>query len=64
MSVSINTDDRGIFDTSIEEEYALLDLALEKEVNRDGEHRYPPRYVYEWLENIRKMGFEQRFRKK
>lgn len=64
MSVSINTDDRGIFDTSIEEEYALLALALEKEVNRDGEHRYPPRYVYEWLENIRKMGFEQRFRKK
>ena len=64
MSVSINTDDRGIFDTSIEEEYALLALAVEKEVNSDGTPRYSPRYVYEWLDNIRKVGFEQRFRKK
>lgn len=63
MSVSINTDDRGIFDISIEQEYALLALALEKEVDANNEKRYQPRYVYKWLENIREMGFEQRFRK-
>lgn len=64
MSVSINTDDRGIFDTSIEEEYALLALALEKEVDENHQRRYQPRYIYEWLNNIRKMGFEQLFQKK
>lgn len=63
MSVSINTDDKGVFDTSIEEEYALLALALEKEKDRDNHIRYQPRYIYEWLENIREIGFEQQFRK-
>lgn len=64
MSISVNTDDRGIFDTSIEEEYALLALALEKEKDRNNNPRYQSRYVYEWLNNIRKMGFEQQFKKK
>lgn len=59
LSVSINTDDRGIFDTSIEEEYALLALALEKEKDKNDNPRYQPRYIYEWLDNIREMGFEQ-----
>lgn len=63
MSVSINTDDRGIFDTSIEQEYALLALALEKEIDGNQERRYQPRYVYQWLDNIREMGFEQKFKK-
>ena len=63
MSVSINTDDRGIFDTSIEQEYALLALALEKELDDQQNRRYQPRYVYKWLDNIREMGFEQRFKK-
>jgi len=63
VSVSINTDDRGIFDISIEQEYALLALALEKELDANNEKRYQPRYVYKWLENIREMGFEQRFKK-
>ena len=63
MSVSINTDDCGIFDISIEQEYALLALALEKEVDSTNEKRYQPRCVYKWLENIREMGFEQRFKK-
>lgn len=63
MSVSINTDDRGLFDTSIDEEYALLALALEKEIDENHHPRYQPRYIYEWLNNIRKMGFEQQFNK-
>ena len=63
VSVSINTDDRGIFDTSIEDEYALLALALEKERTMDGQKRYDSPDVYEWLNNVRKQGFEQQFRK-
>lgn len=64
VSVSINTDDRGVFDTSIEAEYALLALALEKELNAQNAPRYDSREIYAWLDNIREMGFEQGFRVK
>lgn len=61
LSVSINTDDLGVFGTSIENEYALLAIALEKEKDENGNKKYKSRYIYEWLESIRKMGEEQRF---
>lgn len=61
ISVSINTDDKGIFDTSIELEYALLALALEKELTLDCHKKYAPRRIYEWLDRIRLLGYEQRF---
>ena len=60
ISVSINTDDKGIFATSLEREYSLLALALEKEFAKEKEN--PPRTIYEWLDQIRKMAAEQRFR--
>ncbi len=63
ISVSINTDDRGIFDTCIEREYALLALAVEKSKNEENKERYNSRAIYEWLEHIRTLGFEQRFKK-
>lgn len=61
ISVSINTDDKGIFDTSIELEYALLALALEKELTLDCQKKYASRRIYEWLDRIRLLGYEQRF---
>lgn len=63
ISVSINTDDQGIFCTSIEKEFSLMALSLEKNLNIDGEPIYKPRMVYKWLENIRSLAFEQRFEK-
>ena len=60
ISVSINTDDKGIFATSLEREYSLLALALEQEFAKEKEN--PPRTIYEWLDQIRKMAAEQRFR--
>lgn len=60
ISVSINTDDKGIFATLLEREYSLLALALEKEFAKEKEN--PPRTIYEWLDQIRKMAAEQRFR--
>ena len=60
ISVSINTDDKGIFATSLEREYSLLALALEKEFAKEKEN--PPRTIYEGLDQIRKMAAEQRFR--
>lgn len=59
ISVSINTDDKGIFATSLEREYSLLALSLEKEYAKD--HKNPPRLIYDWLDKIRELGFEQKF---
>ena len=61
LSVSINTDDQGIFGTSLEKEYTLMALALEKEKNEDGEPIYKKQDVLRWLECVRKMGYERSF---
>lgn len=63
MFVSINTDDQGVFDTYLENEYALMALALEKEKNTDGTSKYNQAMIYRWIDNIRQMGLEQSFRK-
>ena len=62
LSVSINTDDSGVFATSIENEYAMLAVALYKEKTHNDSF-YNNRYVCDWLDRIRTMGFEQRFKK-
>lgn len=59
ISVSINTDDKGIFATSLEREYSLLALSLEKKYVSNG--KCSPRQIYDWLDKIRQMGFEQKF---
>lgn len=59
ISVSINTDDKGIFATSLEREYSLLALSLEKKYVANG--TCSPRQIYEWLDKIRQMSFEQKF---
>lgn len=63
ISASINTDDLGIFDTSLENEYALLACALEKH----NEYCPPediilPDNIYSWLDYIRQQGCEQSFK--
>lgn len=63
ISVSINTDDQGLFSTSLENEYAIMAAALIKQKNPDGTPKYTERLVYDWLERIRQMGWEQRFEK-
>ncbi len=64
MFVSINTDDLGVFDTSLENEYALMACALE---NRNEflpqEERIPMEKIYNWLDHIRQMGCDQSFRR-
>ena len=63
LSVSINTDDLGVFDTSLENEYALMALALEKAQDDSGKNKYDREDIYEWLDYVRKMGLVQKFRK-
>lgn len=59
IAVSINTDDQGIFSTSLEREYSLMASAMERyELNG---HRNTPRTVIDWLNRVREMSMEQRF---
>lgn len=61
MSVSINTDDQGIFATSLEKEYTLMALALEKEKDEEGNPKYSKQGVLHWLDGVRRMGRERTF---
>lgn len=61
MLVCINTDDQGIFSTYLENEYALLALALEKSLDENGEHKYNRSMIYQWINNVREMGINLSF---
>ena len=61
MNVSINTDDKEVFVTRLENEYALLALALEQVRKADGTPKYKREFIYQWLDNIREMGLRQAF---
>jgi len=63
ISVSINTDDKGIFATSLEKEYTLMALALEKQKTAEGTPRYRQDCILNWLEGIRQEAEVQRFGK-
>ena len=61
IAVSINTDDQGVFSTSLEREYSLMALAVERSRNKDYENS--PRAIWEWLDRVREISMEQRFKK-
>ena len=62
LCVSLNTDDMGIFDTSLENEYAFVAAALENHRNEEGERRYDDDFISEYLEHLRTMGLRQVFK--
>lgn len=59
IAVSINTDDQGVFSTSLEREYSLIALAMEK--NQTEGFKNSPRRIIDWLDKIRQMSVEQQF---
>lgn len=60
LSVSINTDDQGVFDTSLENEYALLAACLRW--HPDGSvSKYSDDQIYNYLNHIRELGNLQTF---
>ncbi|MGN0181252.1 MAG: hypothetical protein ACI4DP_02400 [Candidatus Ornithomonoglobus sp.] len=63
IAVCINTDDQSIFKTSLENEYALMVRALESAKDVDGTHKYSRTSIYEWIDNIRRMGLDFSFGK-
>ena len=61
VHISINTDDKGVFHTSLENEYALMGRALEKMVDERGNQKYHKQMIYDWIEHIRQNGNQQSF---
>lgn len=59
ISVSISTDDKGVFSTSLEREYELIGIALEKTKNE--KMMNAPRAIIDWLDRVRQMSNEQKF---
>lgn len=61
LSVTVNTDDLGIFATSLPNEFSLLALALLKKRKPDGSHWYSSQQVYDWIERVIKNGHKFHF---
>lgn len=61
MYISVNTDDQGVFNTYLENEYALLAQTLERQKDEHNQPLYRESMIYEWLDNIRRMGIQQSF---
>ncbi len=62
LFVSINTDDQGVFGTYLENEYAIMALALQKSKDSEGKPVYNQEMIYDWLDRVRNMGIQQSFR--
>lgn len=61
MHVCVNTDDLGVFDTSLEFEYALLKQALLSQEDDNSNSIHGARDVMEYLDDLRNMGIEATF---
>ena len=63
MHVSLNTDDQGVFETSLSFEYALIAAALTQDIAADGTRTYADREIEDYIRSLQRMGNEQSFSK-
>ena len=61
INVSINTDDRGVFATSLRNEYSLMAIALSKMKDASGNLLYTSEQILEYLRKISQNAKVQRF---
>lgn len=61
LQVSLNTDDQGVFDTSLENEFALMTAALRKAKTENDQSLYDVEDIYAWIDYVRRMGITQIF---
>ena len=61
IPVTINTDDIGVFHTTLDNEYAILALAALKKKDAEGCPLYSRRMVMSWLDHLRENGIKYRF---
>jgi len=60
--ISVNTDDKGIFATSLHREFSLLALALLKQRHKGEVHKWDKHMVYQYVGHLACAGQKQRFR--
>ena len=63
LPVTINTDDLGIFTTSLDNEYSLILSSVLKKKDLEGKHFYNSLYVQTWMERIVRNGHKYSFSK-
>ena len=63
MHVSLNTDDQGVFETSLSFEYALIAAALTQDIAPDGTRIHADREIEDYVRSLQRMGNEQSFSK-
>ncbi len=61
LNISVNTDDKGVFSTSLSDEYSYLLFNLEQIKDAEGKQKYSRFQLLKWLDEIRRMGNEQSF---
>lgn len=64
MHVSINSDDPGVFDTSLKFEYALIAKAIGDLRDENGKPLHNDREIEDYIVNLVEMGLDQSFCKK
>ena len=64
LAVTVNTDDLGVFATSLPNEFSLLALALLKKKDNEGKHLYSTQEVYDWIERVIENGHKFTFLKR
>lgn len=63
LKASVNTDDRGVFATTLYNELSLLALGMIKQKNPDtGEALYGTRQVMDYIDHLRQAAEQQRFK--
>ena len=60
--VSVNTDDKGIFATSLQREFALLSLALKKQKISGKVQRWSDQEIYDYVRRLAEAGQINRFK--
>ncbi|MCF7911386.1 MAG: hypothetical protein K9M99_02570 [Candidatus Cloacimonetes bacterium] len=61
LNVSVNTDDQGVFYTSLNKEYSLLSYVQKQKKNPDGSRKYSDDVILQWIERLIKNGNDQSF---
>ena len=61
INISINTDDKGVFATSLYNELSIVSLSMIKRKDRDGNMMWSPKEVLEYVERLVEMGHSERF---
>lgn len=62
LSVTVNTDDKGIFATSLENEYSLIAIALHKEMDEQGNPKWNDKEIEDYLKQLVYYGSMSRFK--